>query len=367
MSTSVLGLSRWSSRDDSNNIGGAMPKLMEQRGKRGNWYANCRHMGVKLSDCLQTTDEFLAERRLTELKILIERGEYKLWKKTFEQCCDEYVAGLELNKPNHGRYESIVRVHLKPHFGKQRIIEILQHDATTGKSLLDDYLVKVYQMPKESAKKIRLVLQAVIRKGDKDFKLSPPEYMNQGFRQTRFLSQDELHEIISYLEEHHQSVALVMAYTGLDLSDAINLKWNSVDFKNNIFRVWRNKTLLNSDSHEMNIPIIDQVMDVLKLRSRVRQLHDDRVFGVSGQAFQKAWKRARDKSSVDWHVRVKDLRHFFGSFLLNDEVDSLMVAKLMGHKDVKMLLERYGHFTNEARQRAMQSFDKCTKSVRMKI
>ena len=101
-----------------------MPKLMERRGKRGNWYANCRHLGIKLSDCLETTDERLAEKRLAELKILVERGEYKLWKKTFEQCCDEYVSGFDLNKPNHGRYESIVRVHLKPHFGKSGIVEI---------------------------------------------------------------------------------------------------------------------------------------------------------------------------------------------------------------------------------------------------
>ena len=158
-----------------------------------------------------------------------------------------------------------------------------------------------------------------------------------------------------------------MAYTGLDLSDAINLRWNSVDFKNNIFRVWRNKTLLNPESHEMNIPITEQVMDVLRLRSRVRQLHDDRVFGVSGQAFQKAWKRARDKSSVDWHVRVKDLRHFFGSFLLNDGVDPLLVANLMGHSSVDMLLKRYGHYTNETKQNAMKPFNGCTQTVHMNM
>jgi hypothetical protein len=58
-------------------------------------------------------------------------------------------------------------------------------------------------MPKESAKKVRLILQAVIRKGDKDFKLPPPEYMNHGFKQTRFMSQEELHEIIRRLEGHH--------------------------------------------------------------------------------------------------------------------------------------------------------------------
>mgnify|MGYP003956275745 CR=1 FL=1 len=366
VSRSMLKSPRWSSRDGSKNFGGAMPKLMERRGKRGNWYANCRHMGIKLSDCLETTDALIAERRLAELKILVERGEYKLWKKTFEQCCDEYVSGFDFNKPNHGRYESIVRVHLKPHFGKSRIVEIIQHDPKSGESPLGDYLAQINRMPKESAKKIRLVLQAVIRKGDKQFKLPPPEYMNPGFRQTRFMTQDELQEVISYMEDQHQPVALVMAFTGLDLSDAVNLKWRNVDFRNQVIRVYRNKTLQNPESREISIPITDRVMDVLRLRNRVRRLHDDKIFNITGYAFQKAWKRALSKSSVDWHIRVKDLRHFFGSYLLNQEgVDPLLVANLMGHSSVDMLLKRYGHFTDETKRRVMSLFDKCTQNVRM--
>ena len=108
------------------------------------------------------------------------------------------------------------------------------------------------------------------------------------------------------------------------------------------------------------------VLDVLKLRNRVMRLHDVQVFNITGHAFQKALKRALKKSSIDWHVRVKDLRHFFGSYLLNQEgVDPLLVANLMGHNSVDMLLKRYGHFTNETKRRVMNLFDKCTQNVRM--
>jgi hypothetical protein len=48
--------------------------------------------------------------------------------------------------------------------------------------------------------------------------------MNYGFRQTRFMTQEELNEIISYMEDEHQPVALVMAYLRLGLSDAVNKK-----------------------------------------------------------------------------------------------------------------------------------------------
>jgi len=36
------------------------------------------------------------------------------------------------------------------------------------------------------------------------------------------MSEAELDEIISHLDDQYQSIALVMAYTGLDLSDAVN-------------------------------------------------------------------------------------------------------------------------------------------------
>ena len=157
-----------------------------------------------------------------------------------------------------------------------------------------------------------------------------------------------------------------MAYTGLDLSDAVNLKWRNIDFRNQVIRVYRKKTLKNPESREISIPITDRVLDVLRLRNRVRRLHDDKIFNITGYAFQKAWKRALSKSSVDWHIRVKDLRHFFGSYLLNQEgVDPLLVANLMGHSSVDMLLKRYGHFTDETKRRVMSLFDKCTQNVRM--
>jgi hypothetical protein len=41
--------------------------------------------------------------------------------------------------------------------------------------------------------------------------------MNHGFRQTRFMIQDELNEVISYMDDQHQPEALLMAYVGLGL------------------------------------------------------------------------------------------------------------------------------------------------------
>ena len=120
----------------------------------------------------------------------------------------------------------------------------------------------------------------------------------------------------------------------------------------------------NSDTIKIKIPMVKMVEDVLKNLRRVRKLHDKRIFQIKGDThknrrrnLQKNWERACNKSSVDWHVRPKDLRHFFGSHLLNSGVDPLMIASFMGHASLDMLLKRYGHFTDQTRREAMLKFD----------
>jgi integrase len=60
---------------------------------------------------------------------------------------------------------------------------------------------------------------------------------------------------------------------------------------------------------------------------------------------------------IEANVRVKDLRHFFGSTMLNRGVDSLEIANQMGHQDLNMLRERYGHYTDEKLHNSSKIWD----------
>jgi hypothetical protein len=53
-----------------------MPEHIFPRGNRGIYHADCRYMGERIRDSLETTDRRLAERRLAELKTAVERGSY---------------------------------------------------------------------------------------------------------------------------------------------------------------------------------------------------------------------------------------------------------------------------------------------------
>ena len=47
-----------------------------QRHKKGFWYANVWHKGIRLRDCLRTDDRKEAQKILAELYVSVERGEY---------------------------------------------------------------------------------------------------------------------------------------------------------------------------------------------------------------------------------------------------------------------------------------------------
>ncbi|MBT5868875.1 MAG: site-specific integrase [Nitrospinaceae bacterium] len=325
-----------------------MPKkVIRKRGKRGICYAACRYRGILLQDSLETTDENLALQRLTQLKIQIDKGDYQSWKKTWSETEADYLK-------EDGRYEYIVRKHLRPFFSGKRIMEITNYDPKTGNSLVSEYFRVKGDLPESSLKKHARVMKWILQRGDRDFVLPAIIYRNKGFYQNQFMSILELDEIISLLEDQHQSLALVLAYTGLDLGDAVGLSWRDIDLQEQMIRTQRGKTGIKVD-----VPFTKAVSDVLQVRSRVRKLHDDRVFHtITGQGFQKAWKRALKKSSIEWNVRVKDLRHFFASFMLNNEVDHLTVVTLMGHTSVEMLKKRYGHFGDDTLRKAVKVFDK---------
>ena len=151
-----------------------MPEQLVQRGKCKIWYAQCRHMKVRLFDCLETTDRRLAERRLSELKLFVERGEYKAWKKKFSDLIPVYRETILNKKSVHcqDRYDSVIRNHLEPYFQGVRLYDI------------DQMKIVKYKLRREKSKttestlkKELRVLKDIIQLGNPSFKLPMDKHL----------------------------------------------------------------------------------------------------------------------------------------------------------------------------------------------
>ena len=324
------------------------------RDKSGNWVLDKQYLGQRIFERTYSTNKSVADRLLARYMVEVEEGRYQAWKRKFDEVTQDYLDKdlPEKSKHSQTRYEIIVRVNLIPFFKGLRIGEIVQFDQTTGKNKVMEYFEVNGKLPESSLKKHARVLRDIIKRVDQSFELPTILYRNKGFYQTKFLRENEMLEIVGYLEEQYQAMALLMAYTGLRLSNALLISWKEVDLKEGFIRVVQSKT-----GDRVNIPICQKLMDVLRYKNRLRVLHDDRLFHHTDRAFQKAWKRARNKAGYDW-ARAHDLRHFFCSYLLNEGVDHMTVATLSGHKSIGLLKERYGHYEDDTLRKAMTVFDK---------
>ena len=331
-------------------------KEMRRRGKRGVWYAAVRWEGVNLHDSLETTDERIAYKRLADLKIQVERGDYQKNRLKFSECLEKYEAEVlpKKSKSLIRNNTSIIKIHLVPEFSQMKLGEIKAFDPQTGKSTLSQFFDKLGHLKDSTVLKIMNVLGDIIRQGDKDFKMPLFESQNPAFYQKRFMTQEELDSVLALLKGEYRSLAVLMAYTGLDLGVAINLRWSLVNMKVRMIRLPRR----GKTDQRVDVGICDILFDELKRMGRVRVIGDERIFTINDRAFQKSWDRAQKKTSIGWHVRPKDLRHFFASTLLNRGENPLVVAKLMGHKNLTQLLERYGHLSDDRAKGAVSLLDR---------
>lgn len=69
---------------------------------------------------------------------------------------------------------------------------------------------------------------------------------------------------------------------------------------------------------------------------------DARLFPIVAEALQHAMRRHMEKAGVK-RIRVHDLRHSHCAYLINQGVQPLIIKERLGHKDIKVTLNTYGH------------------------
>ena len=98
----------------------------------------------------------------------------------------------------------------------------------------------------------------------------------------------------------------------------------------------------NNSIRTIDLPkfLIDEVIDYC---GRLYKHPDDaRLFPVVAEALQHTMKRHIAKAGVK-QIRVHDLRHSHCAYLINQGIQPLIIKERLGHKDIKITLNTYGH------------------------
>lgn len=182
---------------------------------------------------------------------------------------------------------------------------------------------------------------------------------------------------------NNANLLIFIIYTGLRVSEAIELKWSDFDLTEGKERVTVSKntvrvksenggyktktTTTKTASGNRTIPLSKQALQVIEYEHSINPTHkkDDYVFitkngskNASRQNVNRTLKciMARAGCSIDY-CTPHELRHTFGSLLLRKGVDIKIVSKLLGHKDISVTYNVYIHILQEQEVDAIGKLD----------
>lgn len=159
--------------------------------------------------------------------------------------------------------------------------------------------------------------------------------------------------------------------TGLRYGELVALTWDDIDFNKEIISTYRR---YNTSIHQFTppknkpsvrkIPITRELVKVFKQlkKSQAKVNKELGLINPYNLVFQhfgyqhdipdiatvnKAMKTMLLELDIRPLITTKGARHTFGSYLWHNDIDLGVIAKILGHKDIAMLVEVYGHTLEE--------------------
>lgn len=191
-------------------------------------------------------------------------------------------------------------------------------------------------------------------------------------------TESDYQKVLVYLKnkfDYQKSIVPYVIYflfkTGMRFSELIALTWDEVDEIREQLKTYRRyNTAIHKFTPPKNntsirlVPITSDMLSLLKTL-KILQLKTNKelnidnknnlIFQHFGYAYDvpdiatvnKAIKVMLKELQISPLITTKGTRHTYGSYLWHNNIDLGVIAKILGHKDISMLVEVYGHTLEE--------------------
>lgn len=175
------------------------------------------------------------------------------------------------------------------------------------------------------------------------------ETRNPGNERTRFLWPDEASRLLAACNKvvdakHLKPIIIVALNTGMRESEIFHLRWADVNLRARFTTIRKSK-----NDEGRHIPMNDTLMACLKELGQGRRMDTDLLFPSKNKqghlvpltSVKNSFATALEIAKItDFHFH--DLRHTFASWAVMSGMSLYKLAKILGHKSIKMT-ERYAH------------------------
>ena len=160
------------------------------------------------------------------------------------------------------------------------------------------------------------------------------------------LSDEDINKLIAgATNKLTKDLITFLIYTGCRKSEALNLKWDDVDLKNDVVAIKGTKT-----KYDRYIPIHSQLKELL---TAIEKKSEYVFTGINGKVkdFRDSFKTACRNAGLK-DLRIHDLRHVFASKMVMGGTSLYITGELLGHRTTQMT-KRYSHLVPDTLKKAV--------------
>ncbi|MBP2100404.1 site-specific integrase [Enterococcus rivorum] len=283
---------------------------------------------------------------------------------------------LQLKETTYSKYSRIITNHIEPFFSNQYLHHLTENECISFLNFLVDKglgsgsIRNIFNL-------LRKALDIAVR--EKYIEKNPckeiilPRLVRKEVRALTFEEQRKIERIA--LEEIACSPIIVGLYTGMRIGELSGLRWQDIDFQEEIIYVRRTITRISVDGESRKTKLIIHepktgssyrkipLAKNLKAYLQAKKKSADSVFVFSHRGnfveprlISYRFKSIQNKAGLE-DIHFHMLRHTFATRAIETGVDVASLSRILGHSSTKMTLDTYTYSIYDNRVLAMEKID----------
>lgn len=326
--------------------------------KQGTWYTSFRYVDWTGEKKQKLKRGFRTKKEAQEYE-----AEYiRKARADMDMELDSFVEIYFDDKKNELKYNSVrnkrhmIRTHILPYFGKRKMNEIVPADIIKWQNMIQEKgLSKTYE------RMLQNQITALFNHAEKIYNLqnNPCKKVKKMGKSDAdkmdFWTLEEYEQFLSVIEPNTDLyiMAELLFWTGMREGEMLALTPADIDLGRGLISI--NKTYYRSEGKDIiTTPKTDTSNRMIMIpefltreietyfRCFYNFSHEERLFPIVARTLQKRMKQTMEKSGVK-KIRIHDFRHSHVAYLINQGVQPLIIKERLGHKDIKITLNTYGH------------------------
>ena len=276
----------------------------------------------------------------------------------------------ELKENSIRNKQHMMNKHIVPYFGTRKMNEITPAEIIQWQNTIQE---KGYSKTYE--RMIQNQLNALFNHAQKIYNLkeNPCKKVKKmgksDANKLEFWTKAEYDRFIAGIEPESEDYLIfeILFWTGIREGELLALSLSDFDMSGNLLHInktynrIRKRDVIDTPKTENSVRTIDipnflkeEVQEYAKKHYGFPE--DQRLFPIVARTLQKRLKKYEALTGVK-PIRVHDIRHSHVAYLIYQGVEPLIIKERLGHKDIQMTLNTYGHLYPSQQKKVAEMLD----------